>query len=34
MADRYFQIQLKANSTLSAYQPLRIRGGADDGEAA
>ena len=31
MADRYFQIQLQARSTLAAYQPLCIRGGADAG---
>ena len=31
MADRYFQIQLQASSTLAAYQPLCIRGGADAG---
>ena len=29
MADRYFQIQLQAQSTLTAYQPLCIQGGAD-----
>ena len=31
MVDRYFQIQLRASSTLAAYQPLCIRGGADAG---
>ena len=31
MADRYFQIQLQAQSTLAAYQPLCIQGGADAG---
>ena len=31
MADRYFQIQLQASSTLATYQPLCIRGGADAG---
>ena len=31
MADRYFQIQLRASSTLAAYQLLCIRGGADAG---
>ena len=31
MADRYFQIQLQAQSTLAAYQPLCIQGDAEAG---